>query len=84
MKTEDKITKTILIGLPAVGKTTLSDELCRLVKEQTGVEIETVSSDLKFRTVRKDKNHPVTQKFMKDYGIPAEDFPLLIRHVGKW
>ena len=79
MKTEDKITKMILIGLPAVGKTTLSDELCRLVKEQTGVEIETVSSDLKFRTVRKDKNHPVTQKFMKDYGIPAEDFPLLIK-----
>lgn len=74
-----KLTKTLLIGLPAVGKTTLSDELSRLAKEKTGAEIEAVSSDLKFRAVRKDKEHPVIKKFMKDYRIPDADFPLLIK-----
>ena len=75
----NKLTKTILVGLPAVGKTTLSDELSRLAKEQTSIELETVSSDLKFRAVRKDKEHPVIKKFMKDYRIPDADFPLLIK-----
>ncbi len=74
-----KLTKTILIGLPAVGKSTLSDELSRLAKQETGFKIEAVSSDLKFRAVRKDKNHPIVQKFMKEYHIPDEDFPLLTK-----
>ena len=77
--TIDKLTKTILIGLPAVGKTTLSDELSRLAKDKTGTQIETASSDLKFRAVRRDKNHPVTKKFMKEHNIPDSDFPLLIK-----
>ncbi len=75
----NNLTKTILIGLPGVGKTTLSDEIARLAKEKTGIELETVSSDMKFRAVRKDKNHPVTQKFMKENNIPESDFPLLIK-----
>jgi len=74
-----KLTKTILIGLPAVGKSALSDELLNLVEKKTGVEIESVSSNLKFRAVRKDKNHPVTKKFMKENNIPDADFPLLIK-----
>ena len=75
----EKICKTILIGLPAVGKTTLTEELSRLVKESTGIEMEAVSSDLKFRAVRKDKDHPIITKFMKDYNIAKEDFGLLIK-----
>jgi len=74
-----KLTKTIFVGLPGVGKTTLTDELSRLLEKQTGFSTETVSSDLKFRAVRKDQNHPVTQKFMKEYRIPVEDFNLLIK-----
>ena len=50
-----------------------------MAENETGEKIETVSSDLKFRAVRKDKNHPVTQKFMEDYNIPDSDFPLLIK-----
>ena len=75
----DKLIKTILVGLPATGKTTLSNELYRLVEEKFGVEMESVSSDLKFRAVRKNPNHPVVKNFMKNYNIPTSDFPLLIK-----
>ena len=75
----EKICKTIMVGLPAVGKSTLSKELFRLVEENTGVQIQSVSSDMKFREVRKDKNSPIVQKFMKEHHIPKEDFPLLIK-----
>ena len=75
----EKLCKTILVGLPAVGKTTLTEEMSRLVKESTDVEIEAVSSDFKFRAVRKDKDHPIIQKFMKDYHIAKEDFELIIK-----
>lgn len=75
----NKLTKTVLIGLPAVGKSTLADELCHIVKEKTGIEIENVSSDLKLRAIRKDANHPVTIKFMQEHNIPESDFPLLIK-----
>lgn len=75
----EKLTKTILIGLPAVGKSTLSEELCHVVEEDTGIKMENVSSDLKFREVRKNPNHPVVKKFMKEYKIPESDFPLLIK-----
>lgn len=75
----DRLTKTILIGLPAVGKTALSQEICRLVKENGGVDLESVSSDLKFRAVRKNADHPVIKKFMKENKIPQSDFPLFIK-----
>ena len=74
-----KLTKTIIIGLPGVGKSTLSDELARIAKEKTGVEIEAVSSDIRFRNARTDRNNPVVQKFMQDHNIPESDFPLLIK-----
>ena len=74
-----KITKTIIIGLPGVGKSTLSDELARIAKEKTGVEIKAVSSDIKFRNARTDRNNPVVKKFMQDHNIPESDFPLLIK-----
>lgn len=75
----NKLTKTIFIGLPAVGKSKLSEELCRLIKEKTGVTVESVSSDLQLRTARKDINHPVVKKFMQEHNIPQSDFPLLIK-----
>lgn len=34
-----KLTKTILVGLPAVGKTTLSKEIARLAEEKNRREI---------------------------------------------
>ncbi len=76
---KDKLTKTIIIGLPGVGKSTLSDELARIAKEKTGVEIKAVSSDIKFHNIRTDRNNPVVQKFMQDHNIPESDFPLLIK-----
>lgn len=75
----ENLTKTILVGLPAVGKSTLSDEFCRIIEKHTGVKIVSVSSDLKFRAVRKDPNHHVIKKFMKEYKIPESDFHLLIK-----
>ena len=38
-----------------------------------------MSSDLKLRAVRKDKNNPIVINFMKTHNIPQEDFPLLIK-----
>lgn len=73
------LTKTVLIGLPGVGKSTLSDELCKIAKEDVNVELESVSSDLRLRDVRRDPNHPVVKKFMKEHHIPDSDFPLLIK-----
>ena len=78
-ETINKVVKTIFVGLPAVGKSTMSNELCRLVKEKTGIALESTSSDLKFREVRKNAKHTVVQKFMKDNNIPASDFHLLIK-----
>lgn len=75
--TNNILAKTILIGLPAVGKTTLTDELSKTTNSEPGSGIEAVSSDLKFRAVRKDKDHPVVQQFMKEHNIPDSDFPLL-------
>lgn len=71
--------KTILIGLPTVGKSAITDELCVLVEKDTGIKLENVSSDIKIREVRKDKNDPVIRNFMKEHNIPIEDFPLLIK-----
>ena len=73
------LTKTVLIGLPGVGKSALSNELCRIVKQETGFVLENVSSDLRLREVRKDVNNPVVRKFMQEHNIPPEDFPLLIQ-----
>ena len=73
------LTKTILSGLPGVGKSFLSDELCKKAFDDTGITLESVSSDLKLRAVRKDKNNPIVINFMKTHNIPQEDFPLLIK-----
>lgn len=75
----NKLTKTILIGLPGVGKSTLTDEICRLIEEKTNIHIENVSSDLRLRDVRKDANNPVVKKFMASHKIPRSDFDLLIK-----
>ena len=49
------LTKTILSGLPGVGKSFLSDMLCKKVFDDTGIMLESVSSDLRLRAVRKDE-----------------------------
>ncbi len=73
------LTKTILSGLPGVGKSFLTNELCKKIFEDTGIMLESVSSDNRFREVRRNENHPVTINFMKEHNIPKEDFPLLIK-----
>ena len=80
-KSEDfqLITKTILSGLPGVGKSFFTGKLCEKFFEDTGISLECVSSDDRSREVRKDPHHPVTTNFMKTHKIPQEDFPLLIK-----
>ena len=73
------LTKTILSGLPGVGKSFLANELSKKFFEDTGITLESVSSDVKFREIRKNSTHPVVINFMKSHNIPQEDFPLLIK-----
>ena len=81
LKVEDVqiLTKTILSGLPGVGKSFLTNELCKKIFEDTGITLESVSSDDRFRETRRNPKHPVIISFMKEYNIPQEDFPLLIK-----
>ena len=73
------LTKTILSGLPGVGKSFLTNELCKKFFEDTGITLDSVSSDMKLREVRRNKNHPIIINFMQKHNIPQEDFPLLIK-----
>jgi len=78
----EAICKTILVGLPAVGKSTIADIICAKFEQDTGIKLENVNSDLRFRKVREDKNSPILKKFMREHNIPEEDFPLLIKTTG--
>lgn len=75
---KDLICKTILVGLPGVGKSTLSETMCEMFEKETNTKLESVSSDLKVRAVRSDSNNPVLKNFMKKHHIPDEDFPMMI------
>lgn len=62
----EKLCKTVIIGLPGIGKTTMTDYLAGQYTEMSGKTLETVSTDKEMRAYIADRNNPLTDKFLTD------------------
>lgn len=75
------LTKTILIGMPAVGKTALTGYLRDEFKNATKSEIDVVSTDDEFKKIRQDPENKLVQSFIASHGMSKEDAPFNSYHV---
>ncbi len=69
----EKLCKTVVIGLPGIGKTTLTNYLTDQYTEMSGKNLETVSTDLEMRKYIADKDNPFTDDFLISRNIPARE-----------
>ncbi len=75
----EKLCKTIIIGLPGIGKTTLTNYLTDQYTEQSGKTLQTLSTDQEMRAYIADKNNPLTDLFLADHNIPVKEGRDLLR-----
>lgn len=69
----EKLCKTVVIGLPGIGKTTLTNYLADQYAETSGKKLETVSTDQEMRKYIADKDNPLTDKFLASRNIPVKE-----------
>ena len=69
----EKLCKTVIIGLPGIGTTTMTDYLAGQYTEMSGKTLETVSTDKEMRAYIADRNNPLTDKFLTDRNIPIQE-----------
>ncbi len=74
----DNICKTILVGMPAAGKSTMTRYLAEGVAKDTGIKLREVSTDKRIKELAKDKGNAFVVDFLNKRNIPAEDQKLLI------
>lgn len=72
---KELLTKTILIGMPAVGKTALTGYLRDEFEKETKSEIGVISTDDEFKKIRQDPNNKLVQDFITSHGISQQDAP---------
>ena len=72
------ICKTVLIGMPAAGKSTIGKYIVEGISRDVGVEIQAVSTDLRLKRMANDPNNTFVQKFLGDHDIPLADQSLLV------
>lgn len=71
------IKKTLIIGLPAAGKSTITERIAQKLTEETGIKLEKISTDAEMTRARKDPANPIITQFLKDYNISESDRELL-------
>ena len=69
----EQLCKTIIIGLPGIGKTTLTNYLTDQYTELSGQKLQTISTDQEMRSYIADKNNPLTDDFLTARNIPAKE-----------
>lgn len=71
------VKKTLIIGLPAAGKSTITKRIAERLTAETGIKLEKISTDTEFTDAQKDPGNPIITQFLKDYNIPESDRELL-------
>ncbi|MGN1079822.1 MAG: hypothetical protein ACI4TE_06580 [Alphaproteobacteria bacterium] len=66
----EKLCKTVIIGLPGIGKITMTNYLAGQYAEMSGKTLDTVSTDKEMRAYTADKNNPLTDAFLTGCSIP--------------
>ena len=69
----EKLCKTVIIGLPGIGKTTMTDYLAGQYTEMSGKTLGTISTDKEMRAYIADRNNPLTDEFLTGRNIPAQE-----------
>lgn len=75
----EKLCKTVIIGLPGIGKTTMTNYLAGQYAEMSGKTLDTVSTDKEMHTYIADRNNPLTDEFLTGCGIPIEEGRSLLK-----
>lgn len=74
----DNICKTILIGMPAAGKSTITRYLAQGITHDTGIQLKEISTDKRITELAKDTGNIFVLNFLNKKNIPAQDQKLLI------
>lgn len=78
----EKLCKTVVIGLPGIGKTTLTGYLADQYTEMSGKKLETISTDQAMRDYIADKDNPLPDNFLTARNIPAQEGRNLLKTPG--
>ena len=60
----DNISKTILVGMPAAGKSTMTRYLAEGIAKDTGIKLREVSTDKRIKELAKDKGNACVVDFL--------------------
>lgn len=80
-KDKELLTKTILIGMPAVGKTALTGYLCDEFEKSAKSRIDLISTDAEIKKVGKDPENKLLQDFIASRGLSKQDIPLIAYNI---
>lgn len=74
---EALLCKTILIGMPAVGKSALTNYLQDGFEKSTGRKIPVISTDEEIDKIGKNPENKLLRDFMASHGMTADDVPIV-------
>ena len=75
----ERLSKTILIGMPASGKSSINRYIAEGIQKQTETKMKSISTDERIQELAKDKENFFVQGFLLDKGISESDQTLLIK-----